>query len=223
MNIYQRMSAITSELATVAKNLEVETGKDKNGKVKSYKAVSERDIIDAVKPLEVKHGVYSYPADRTIIESEMLEEESQYGKRTKFYLKLQTVYRFVNMEKPEEYIDIISFSTGLDSGDKAEGKAMTYGDKYALMKAYKISTGDDPDAKASEDSVYTKTGTSKPIKLASDASRKTIMDLCNMMKLDWAEILLQTGWRDGDKLTQDQADSALLIIQKISHERESNK
>ena len=54
LNIYQRMAAITAELQTVAKNLNVETGK---GKV--YKAVSERDVIDAVKPLEAKHGVYS--------------------------------------------------------------------------------------------------------------------------------------------------------------------
>ena len=43
LNIYQRMAAITAELQTVAKNLNVETGK---GKV--YKAVSERDVIDAV-------------------------------------------------------------------------------------------------------------------------------------------------------------------------------
>ena len=28
---------------------------------------------------------------------------------------------------------------------------MTYADKYALMKAYKISTGDDPDKEASEE------------------------------------------------------------------------
>ena len=61
MNIYQKMANVTAELQTVAKNLDVETGKGK-----SYKAVSERDIIDAVKPLEVKHGIYSYPCSRLI-------------------------------------------------------------------------------------------------------------------------------------------------------------
>ena len=35
--------------------------------------------------------------------------------------------------------------------DKAPGKAMTYADKYALMKAYKMVTGDDPDQNASDD------------------------------------------------------------------------
>ena len=88
-NIFQRMSMITDELQTVAKNLSVATG---NGK--SYKAVSERDIIDAVKPVEVKHGVYSYPYKREIIESQMLDENnSKYGTRTKFYTKIETTYK----------------------------------------------------------------------------------------------------------------------------------
>ena len=57
--------------------------------------------------------------------------------------------RFVNVDKPEEYIDITTYGDGVDSQDKAPGKAMTYGDKYALLKAYKIITGDDPDQTAS--------------------------------------------------------------------------
>lgn len=157
MNIYQRMSAITAELQTVAKNLTVSTGKNN-----SYKAVSERDIIDAVKPVEFKHGVYSYPVDREILESEILESETEYQgkvtKKTTFFSRIRTTYRFVNMDKPDEYVDMVTFAEGIDSGDKGSGKAMTYGDKYALMKAYKISTGDDPDQNASVDTHYSRSG-----------------------------------------------------------------
>lgn len=153
MNIYHRMSAITAELQTVAKNLTVSTGKNN-----SYKAVSERDIIDAVKPVEVKHGVYSYPVAREVLESEILESETEYQgkvtKKTTFFSRIKTTYRFVNMDKPDEFIDMVTFAEGIDSGDKGSGKAMTYGDKYALMKAYKISTGDDPDQNASEETHY---------------------------------------------------------------------
>ena len=60
------------------------------------------------------------------------------------------------MDDPTDYIETVVFSVGLDSGDNGDGKAMTYGDKYALLKAYKISTGDDPDQQASEDTVYRK-------------------------------------------------------------------
>lgn len=153
MNIFQRMAAITAELQTVAKNLTVQ-----QTKTSSYKAVSERDILDAVKPLEAKHGVYSYPVARTILESNLLESESEYQgkvtKKTTFMTRIETVYRFVNIDEPSEYIDTTTFAEGIDTQDKGSGKAMTYADKYALMKAYKISTGDDPDQNASEENNY---------------------------------------------------------------------
>lgn len=156
MNIFQKMSAMTAELQTVAKNLTVSTG-GKN----SYKAVSERDIIDAVKPLEIKHGVYSYPCDRELLESMALESENTDNgtprKKTTFFSRIKTTYRFVNIDDPSDFIETVTFAEGIDPQDKGSGKAMTYADKYALMKAYKISTGDDPDQAASIEENYNKT------------------------------------------------------------------
>ena len=140
LNIYQKMLLITSEMETVAKELSVKIG---NG---GYKAVSEGSVLRAVKPLEEKYGVYSYPLRRTVIESGEIES----GKK-QLFMRVQTTYRFVNTDKPSEFIDIDTFGDGVDSQDKAPGKAMTYADKYALLKAYKIETGDDPDAKGSEE------------------------------------------------------------------------
>ena len=91
-----------------------------------------------------------------IVESGVLENETidyqTHEKVTKknLYERIETTYRFVNIEKPEEYIDIVSYGDGIDSQDKSVGKAMTYADKYALMKAYKIVTGDDPDQNPSQ-------------------------------------------------------------------------
>ena len=154
MNIYDKMSAITDELTAVAKNLSVGEGKS------SYKAVGEADVLAAVKPLEVKHKVYSYPVARRIVQEDILTTTSTYQGNTKetnkLFMRLETVYRFVNTENPEEYIDITTYGDGVDSQDKAPGKAMTYSDKYALLKAYKIITGEDPDQYKSEESKITR-------------------------------------------------------------------
>lgn len=156
MNIYEKLAAITAELNAVAKNLKVGEGRS------AYKAVGEADVLAAVKPLEEKHGVYSYPASRRIVDSDVITTRKSYqgqeSESSKFFMRVETVYRFVNTEKPEEYIEVTTYGDGVDSGDKAPGKAMTYGDKYALLKAYKIITGDDPDQTASEDGKVTRRG-----------------------------------------------------------------
>jgi hypothetical protein len=149
MNIYQKMSAITTELSTIAKNLTVGEGRS------SYKAVGEADVLAAVRPLEAKYGVYSYPMSRKVIDSDILSSTSTYNGNTKtvnkLYMRLETVYRFINTENPTEFVDITTYGDGIDANDKAPGKAMTYGDKYALLKAYKAVTGDDPDQTKSDE------------------------------------------------------------------------
>ena len=146
MNIFEKMSAITNEITAVAKNLNVGWGKS------SYKAAGEADILAAVKPIEEKFKIYSYPYDREILESAVLTTAKSDGSESKQqFMRVRTVYRFVDMETPSDFIDIVSYGDGVDPQDKAPGKAMTYADKYALMKAYKIITGDDPDQYYSAD------------------------------------------------------------------------
>lgn len=149
MNIYQRMAAITAELKAVEKDLTVQTTK-----TSSYKAVSERGILDAVKPLEEKYGVYSYPVSREVLESNLIQNETVYEDakgnktttpKTSYMTRIKTVYRFVNVDNPNDFVETTTFAEGIDSQDKGSGKAMTYADKYALMKSYKISTGEDVD------------------------------------------------------------------------------
>lgn len=149
MNIYEKMLNITNEIASVNKNLTVGEGKSK------YKAVGEADVLKAVKELEFKHKVYSYPVNREIIESTMYTTSNQYGEKNNIFSRIKTTYRFVNVENPDEYIEIISYAEGIDTQDKGAGKAMTYSDKYALMKAYKIITGEDPDQNPSQEEKVT--------------------------------------------------------------------
>ena len=151
MNIYEKMLAITNEIGTVAKNLEVGVGKSQ------YKAVGEADVLKAVKELEAKYNVYSYPSNRKVIDNSIMQTRKEYNgqvtESNQLFMRIEVEYTFVNVEKPDEQIKIISYGDGIDTQDKAPGKAMTYADKYALLKAYKIVTGEDPDQQHSPDTV----------------------------------------------------------------------
>ena len=75
--------------------------------------------------------------------------------------------------------------------DKAPGKAMTYADKYALLKAYKIQTGDDPDAYPSGE-LKDKGGmaTAKQLEYVKKLCRETVND---ETKKKWLMEHLRTG------------------------------
>ena len=197
MNIYQKMLLATAQIEKVAKNLKVEMGRG------SYKAVSEADVLAAVKPIECEHGIYSYPVARNLIETATLTTSKEYnGNKTEsnqLFMRLETVYRFVNTEKPDEFIDITTYGDGIDSGDKAPGKAMTYADKYALLKAYKIETGDDPDK---EGSAELKKVEKKTDRVDDDSFRKIVNSMTPTEVLATAEYFKVKSLAD---LTKEQA------------------
>lgn len=202
-NIYQKMSEITTTINKVAKNLKVGVGQNQ------YKAVGEADILEAVKPIEAEHGVYSYPASRKVVKEEDYITKSEYNgkvtERTNLFLRIETVYRFVNVDKPEEYIEIIGYGDGMDTQDKAPGKAMTYSDKYCLMKAYKIETGDDPDQKASEEVKRAKKPEPKEEKIAPETV-KNITELITVSDSDVNALLKYYGVKDLSEMTRTQGE-----------------
>ena len=148
LSLYEKLAKITAEITAVAKNLNVGYG------ASSYRATGEADVLRAVKPIENLYRVYSYPCKREIVSEGKITSEKTYKDRTEkketLYIRIKTVYRFINLDNKDEFIEIDTYGDGVDGGDKAPGKAMTYADKYALLKAYKIITGEDPDQGGSE-------------------------------------------------------------------------
>ena len=121
MNLYEKMLSITDELPTVNKNLIVGEGKSR------YKAVGEADVLKAVKVLEKKYGIYSYPSKRNLIESQIINTEKEYKnevtRSTKQFMRIETIYKFVNIENPEEFIEVTTYGDGIDTQDKAPRKS----------------------------------------------------------------------------------------------------
>ena len=64
---------------------------------------------------------------------------------------VDVMYRMVNVEAPDEYIEIASCGDGADTQDKGSGKAMTYSFKYMWLRTFALPTGEDPDKIASSE------------------------------------------------------------------------
>lgn len=71
------------------------------------------------------------------------------AKRTvDYFTELGMVFVWINAEKPDEIIECKWYGQGVDTaGEKGVGKALTYAEKYFMLKFFNIPTDkDDPDS-----------------------------------------------------------------------------
>ena len=123
INIHQRIAAAMKAVDYIQKE-------KRQGM--SYSIVSHDAVTAKVRPALLEAGVHYYPCDIKF---------TQNGNRT----ECSMIVRFVNIDKPDDSIDVHTFGYGIDSQDKGPGKAMSYAVKYALLKCLGLETGDDPD------------------------------------------------------------------------------
>lgn len=175
MNIYEKIQAVSMEIMNIEKDLTVGTGNY------AYKAVGDNAVTLAVKKAEQKYRLVSIPVKQEIVESQIVKVvRNKGGEGTDYVDTIKTTVEIIDLDKPEDRVQVESCGRGLDTGDKGLGKAMTYARKYALLNAYKIATGEDPDAEKSEDSkqmsedeitVFVKDYMFKNVKYAQDISK----------------------------------------------------
>ena len=140
LNLYQKIQAVSIEINNISKNMQV--GNANYG----YKAVSELDVVLAVKKAEKKFGLVSIPLKQELVKSEVIKVLKEKGGESINYVDIvKMTLRVIDLDNTDSFIDVESFGRGLDSGDKGFGKATTYARKYALLNAYKIATGEDPE------------------------------------------------------------------------------
>ncbi len=146
-NLYDKIQLVSNEIKNVEKKTEVKVSNNS-----SYKAVADIDVLYAVKKAEQQYGLISIPVKQELVKTEQVLKQSRDGYTTVTFSDIvKMTVRIINIDKPSESIDVESFGRGLDTGDKGFGKASTYARKYALLNAYKIATGEDPDEQASQE------------------------------------------------------------------------
>lgn len=164
VQLYQKIQQVSIEVMNLEKDMEVGSGNF------SYKAVSDTQVTLAVKRAEEKNKIVSIPTSQELVNSEVLKRLDKNNKETITYVDtIKMTLTIIDIETGES-IQVESFGKGIDSGDKGFGKASTYARKYALLNAYKIATGEDPDAVKSEAMATAKTVSEK---------RKIVIDFLN--------------------------------------------
>lgn len=159
-NIYKKMQAVSNHVGNIEKNLTVGKGNY------SYKAVSDLDVTLAIKEAETKFGLYSVPVRQDIINSDILVSKKPNGDEGRSFVDtIKMTIQIINLDKPDEEVFVESFGKGVDPGDKGFGKASTYARKIGLLNAYKIPTGEDPDANKSEEIISPSTPDAKKVVL----------------------------------------------------------
>lgn len=126
MNIYEKITAIMQDVQYLAKDDKVEFGSTK------YKALSEEKVTSIMRAELLKYSLVVFPV-------------SQIANRSGQITHVDVTYRLVNVENPDEFIEIASCGDGADSQDKGSGKAMTYAYKYMWLRTFALPTGEDPD------------------------------------------------------------------------------
>lgn len=143
MNIHEKIAAIMADVQYLAKDDNVEFGSTK------YRALSEEKVTTIMRAELLKYKLVVYPV-------------SQLATRAGNITHVDVVYRMVNVENPEEYIEIASCGDGADTQDKGSGKAMTYAFKYMWLRAFALPTGEDPDKISSDELEAQKPGYRTP-------------------------------------------------------------
>lgn len=144
MNIFQKISEVMKAIEYLTKDDKVEFGTTK------YKAISEEKVTTAVRKELVKQGIVIIPIMQESTVTELIRTEKSVNQRA----DVHTRYRIQNIDDVNDFIEVESNGSGVDTQDKAVGKAMTYAYKYMLLRTFAIPTGEDPDKISSAETDY---------------------------------------------------------------------
>jgi len=136
-NVHQRINWVRSQIGYVQKT-KVVTGQ-------GYKAVTHDDVTAMVRPHLIKAGIDTV---QTLTDSKF-EDTGQTTKSGTPIFLYTGIYdiSLVNVDNPEDSVVSHVEAQALDFGDKAPGKAMSYGKKYVYLKSFDIETGEDEESR----------------------------------------------------------------------------
>lgn len=142
MNIYEKLIEVRKAVPYLRKEAEGY----------QFKYTSSSQVLGNLKAKMDEVGLLLVPnVTNTKVNIDVYEKTDNKGnaKRTvDYFTEIHVTFTWINAEKPEEQISCPWYGQGVDTaGEKGVGKALTYAEKYFMLKFFNIPTDkDDPDS-----------------------------------------------------------------------------
>lgn len=142
MNIYQKLHKIQSSILGL--------GKDKKGN--NYEYVTGNKVLSEIKPLMNDLGLL-LKQEVISIDNVRQDYATRNGNKSEINSKVMMRFTWVDVETGEKDENLFG-ANGQNDWDKGVGSALTYGERYFLLKYFHIATDEDdidnPDRKKEE-------------------------------------------------------------------------
>jgi len=178
-NIAKAIIAVMKSVKGIEKNSKVGEGKF------TYNGVSDKDVKETYSKAMADNGLCILPIGiEDDIKVSRWEETNNYGTKQKQSIFCSVKTKYLLLHVSGESQEISGYGHGVDSQDKAAGKATTYALKYALLYTFMTPTGkiDDSDNTHSE-SIETPQP-KKELPKVTDEQVKKVIDWAKEKKYD---------------------------------------
>ena len=142
MSIYKKLLDIQTEVK----------GLSKDKKSHNYEYVTGNKLLSFIKPLMDKKGLL-LKQEILSIDNERMDYKTKYGEKSEILTKVMMQFTWVDVETGETDINMFG-ANGQNDWEKGLGSALTYGERYFLLKYFHIATDEDdidnPNRKTSE-------------------------------------------------------------------------
>ncbi len=109
----------------------------------SYKGVADKDVKYQIGKAMEENGLAMIPIEvKPTLQIERWEETNQYGTKNKQQIFTEVTTKYLLIHESGESIEVVGYGHGVDTQDKAAGKATTYALKYALLYTFMVPTGE---------------------------------------------------------------------------------
>lgn len=179
MNVYQKINEVKKAVKNFTKDAET-SGKG------AYSYTSGTQILSAIKEKMEEVGLLFIPVGTEHRGYQTYNYKNSYGdNKTDFLVDGKLFYEWIDIDNPTDR-QRVEFEYYGQQNDlsKAFGSALTYSERYILLKSLGVPTDEDDPDKKSEDKPQTKTKTEKKPQTQNKAQNKSKWAIVNELIKD---------------------------------------